>query len=276
MHAPTSDGEALLLRYHERYPGATTLALADARDERGRSSYQWLVDDVAAGAAQRIVDLGCGDGYLFEQLKTPERALTGVDMSVSELGAARRRLGDGATLVEARAVALPFADASFDAVVSHLALMLMERLDVVLAEVARILQPGGWCFAIVGLTDDGPVPPVLRVFRKTWLETMGRTPHAVPVIGDPRARSVDGLAAFFAASGFTEFAAERLIVRRPATAREVAEHYGLYYPSASLPDAERAAFVDNLTKALVELEREGEELAVVATLLHMRARRSSS
>jgi len=62
MHAPTSDGEALLLRYHERHPGATTLALANARDERGRSSYQWLVDDVAAVAARRIVDLGCGDG----------------------------------------------------------------------------------------------------------------------------------------------------------------------------------------------------------------------
>jgi hypothetical protein len=112
----------------------------------------------------------------------------------------------------------------------------------------------------------------LRAFRKTWLETVGRTAHSFPVIGDSRASNAESLASLFAASGFIDCGTERVVVRRPGTPREVAEHYGLYYPPASLPDVERKAFVDNLTEALGQLEPNGKGLALVATLLHVRAR----
>lgn len=272
MHPPLSDGERLLLRYHERYPGATARALSGALDEGGRSSYQLLVDDAAAVSARRILDLGCGDGYLLEQLAMPGRSLVGVDMSTSELAAARQRLGDRFNLVEARASALPFVGGSFDAVVSHLALMLMERLDAVLAEVARVLRPGGYCCAVVSVVEEKTPTPALRVFSETWLETMRRKPHDFPSIGDPRARSLDGFASLFAAAGFDEFAAEEVIVRRFATAPDISHEYGLYYFPAALEDNERDAFVDDLTKALGEAEHKGEKLAFVTQLLHLRAR----
>jgi len=273
VSAETTDGEALLLRYHEQYTGATVFTFADARDASGRSSYQRLVDDVSALGAEAILDLACGDGYLLQHLVAPGRTLTGVDMSAAELDAAHRRLGNAATLEEARATALPFADASFDCVVSHLALMLMERLDDVVREISRVLKPGGWCCAVVGGRSDDPPPHSLRLFRETWLATVGETGHALPPIGDPRSATDESLAALFSASGFVEFASERFAIRRPGSAREIAEHYGLFYPPASLPEAAREAFVQQLTESLIELERQGETIELVATLLHLRARR---
>ena len=105
--------------------------------------------DLAVG--ERVLEVGCGVGAVLGELARaePSLALTGLDRSPEQLAGARRHLdakGVRATLVEGDALALPFADGSFDRVVmvwvlEHLADEPM-RLAA-LREARRVLRPGG-------------------------------------------------------------------------------------------------------------------------------------
>ncbi|OYU72017.1 MAG: hypothetical protein CFE45_41350, partial [Burkholderiales bacterium PBB5] len=88
-------------------------------------------------------------------------------MSAGELRAAQARLGDSVALHQARAQALPLADAAMAAVTCHMALMLMAEPPFVLAEITRVLQPGGHLLAVVPAAPlaapavgSGPCPAV--------------------------------------------------------------------------------------------------------------------
>jgi SAM-dependent methyltransferase len=194
--------EQLLRAYHARHPGATARAFGDGRSEDGRSSYEMLADLASPGEA--ILDLGCGDGHLLELLIARGcRDLVGVDMSHEELaGAAARPALAGVRLVEARAQALPLAGASIDRVLSHLAFMLMGEVELVAAELGRVLRPGGTFAAVVGggpAADDDAFALFLRLFRPVY----DALPDKPPRLGDRRTRDAEGFAAIFhPASGF--------------------------------------------------------------------------
>lgn len=67
-----------------------------------------------------------------------------MDLSAAHLDLARARPQlAAADLRRARVQELPFADGSFDAVVSHMVLMLLPDADAVIADAARVLAPGG-------------------------------------------------------------------------------------------------------------------------------------
>jgi len=200
------DGKALLLRFHSRHPGSSALVFGGADAGDGRNSYDHLADRVQPGEHGTVLDLGCGDGLLLEVLHARHGdavALSGVDMSPDELEAARVRLGPApVTLYEAQAQALPLPDASFDAVISHMALMLMSDLDTVVAELARVLRPGGLLAAVTGARGK-PTEVARRVFDRLaeLRDDDGRSP--VP-IGDDRVRSVNGLREVFGGPSWKE------------------------------------------------------------------------
>jgi ubiquinone/menaquinone biosynthesis C-methylase UbiE len=99
----------------------------------------------------RIVDLGCGPGVSTFELarQLPAATLIGLDIAPRMLNEARRRrrgAGAGAmriTWVRADAAQLPFADASVDACTGHSFLYLVANRTAVLAEINRVLKPGG-------------------------------------------------------------------------------------------------------------------------------------
>lgn len=95
-----------------------------------------------------LLDVGCGGGILAEELARRGADVTGIDMSVSSLAAANRHAAAGATRDSVRyaasdALALPFADASFDAIVSSDFLEHVPDLGRCVREMARVLKPGG-------------------------------------------------------------------------------------------------------------------------------------
>ena len=110
----------------------------------------WVYDNVRAKST--VLDLGCGAGMLA-LLKRKEVTLTGVDLSV-ECSLAARRNGYDATFT-AKLSRLPFPDASFDYVVSLdvLGHVGFEEKDQVLAEIKRVLRPGGVTMHGVECTD---------------------------------------------------------------------------------------------------------------------------
>ncbi|MEU3987700.1 methyltransferase domain-containing protein [Streptomyces platensis] len=100
-----------------------------------------LAGDVAG---RRILDAGCGSGPLSAALRDRGADVTGIDASAGMLALARRRLGDDAALrVVDLSDPLPFADGAFDDVVASLVLHYLEDWGPTLAEMRRVLKPGG-------------------------------------------------------------------------------------------------------------------------------------
>uniref|UniRef100_A0A831XDP1 Malonyl-[acyl-carrier protein] O-methyltransferase n=1 Tax=Geobacter metallireducens TaxID=28232 RepID=A0A831XDP1_GEOME len=101
----------------------------------------------------RILDVGAGTGLLAEQLadRHPGSLLACVDLAPGMAAAARQRLGSRALVAVADAERLPFADASFDCVVSTSTFQWLTTLDAAFAEARRVLAPGGlFAFALFG------------------------------------------------------------------------------------------------------------------------------
>ena len=100
-----------------------------------------LAGDVAG---RRILDAGCGSGPLFAALRDRGAIVTGFDSSTAMLELARRRLGVGADLLVADLGSpLPFPDGAFDDVIASLVLHYLEDWTAPLAELRRVLTPGG-------------------------------------------------------------------------------------------------------------------------------------
>jgi SAM-dependent methyltransferase len=202
--ATTATQEAFLQAFHAEHPAVTAEAFGRGRAPDGRSSYELLCDRVAGRG--RVLDLGCGDGLLLDVLaQEDERQLAGIDLSPQSLALARRRPAlAGARLEEARAQALPFADDSFDACVSHLAFMLMGEIEEVVAEVARVLSPGGvLACAVGGGAVGGEAFEVFRGLLRDAIEEMPAT-QRIPALGDKRTRSRAGLDELLGPAGFGE------------------------------------------------------------------------
>lgn len=106
--------------------------------------------DRAPDVLGRGLDLGCGTGFSTEALVTQTEGMRwdGVDCSAAMLEIARGkpRLGQ-VDFCEARAEALPFADASFDVVVANFSWHWFG--EGAGHEVRRVLRPGGWLLASV-------------------------------------------------------------------------------------------------------------------------------
>ena len=101
-----------------------------------------MIDRLRLLGAGKALDVGCGEGRFCRILRREGFDPIGLDPTLELLDAARAKDPDGA-YVEGRAEALGFPDASFDLVVSCLSLIDIERADEAIAEMARVLKPGG-------------------------------------------------------------------------------------------------------------------------------------
>ncbi|PSL02100.1 methyltransferase family protein [Haloactinopolyspora alba] len=100
-----------------------------------------LAGDVSG---RRILDAGCGSGPLSAALRSKGAAVTSFDVSAAMVDLARQRLGEDADLhVADLGGPLPFADAEFDDIVASLVLHYLEDWASPLAELRRVLKPGG-------------------------------------------------------------------------------------------------------------------------------------
>ncbi len=110
-----------------------------------RSAIRQVLGEVSG---VRILDVGCGGGLVSEQLAKAGAIVTGIDRSAPSIATARRHaVGSGLFNIEylvGSVFDLPFADASFDAVVSSDFLEhVSDRLDDAVGEMSRVVRSGG-------------------------------------------------------------------------------------------------------------------------------------
>jgi len=100
-----------------------------------------LADEWLAGH-HRVLDVGTGEGQLARRLAASGASVVGVDPTAAQIDEAVRR-GGGPAYLRSGAAALPFGDASFDAVVACLVFEHIDDMDDAIGEVARVVRPGG-------------------------------------------------------------------------------------------------------------------------------------
>jgi demethylmenaquinone methyltransferase / 2-methoxy-6-polyprenyl-1,4-benzoquinol methylase len=145
--------------------------------------HQWrerAVDRAEVGPGSDALDICCGTGDLALALRRrigPDGRVVGSDFSEPMLELARRKSGEEGLPVEfgwADALELPYGDESFDAVTIGFGARNLADLDRGLAEMARVLRPGG---RVVILEITRPQREPLSSFYSLWFDRI------VPVLG---------------------------------------------------------------------------------------------
>jgi ubiquinone/menaquinone biosynthesis C-methylase UbiE len=146
---------------------------------------QALFDRYDLAGPVHILDLGCGSGEITRRLaeRFPQAQLLGIDILESNLGPARAanaHFGERVRFAQGDAFALQLADAAFDLVVCRHLSQAVPDFPRVLAEIDRVLRPGGWLHL---LSED---------------YAMLHLPHS---LGDPDAFWQDAVLRFLAGIG---------------------------------------------------------------------------
>ncbi|MCZ7436553.1 methyltransferase domain-containing protein [Micromonospora sp. WMMC241] len=159
-----------------------------------------LAGDVSG---RRILDAGCGSGPLSAALRDRGALVTGFDVSAAMVELARRRLGEDADLhVADLGAPLPFPDAEFDDVVASLVLHYLEDWSGPLAELRRVLKPGGRLILSI-------IHPAIYAIAYPKADYFAVTKYSEDYVMDGRTvwltywhRPLHAVADAFAASGF--------------------------------------------------------------------------
>lgn len=232
---PADNWATYVAEYHDANPGITEDVLLDARDHEGRSPYDWLVE-AAPSAASTVVDVACGSAPLA-RLLTAGRVI-GIDESAGELARAQAG-GERRLLVRAKASALPIAGGCADAVTLSMALMLLRPLEPVLAEIRRLLRPGGTVVATLPIRATSAGPDGTPAFARI-LAALGQSTNGYPERLDDAT-----LADRFSAAGLTLGADEtKLFARTVGDADQAGRVIRSFYAPGAGPDRVAAAVAE--------------------------------
>ncbi len=146
---------------------------------RTRSSFwkelDFIKEEVKEG--DKILDLGCGNGRLYEFLKEKRIEYTGIDSSEKLLELARKKYGVEAKFIRGDALSLPFADESFDKIISIAVLHHIPSKELrrkFLSEARRVLKKNGVLIISVWNMRQKKYAPLL--IKYALLKIIGLSP----------------------------------------------------------------------------------------------------
>ncbi len=194
-----------------------------------RSAGQVFLDWLAPQRGLRWIDVGCGNGAFTELLvqRCAPAQIQGIDPSEGQLAYARTRPGArGAEFRQGDAMALPFPDGTFDAAVMALVLVFVPEPAKGVAEMVRVVRPGGIVAAYMWDMRGGgfPLDSLLVEIR-----AMGLTPPSPPQLDASRREAMGD---FWTGAGLEAVETREIAVRR--TFANFDELWGTYMKSPSL------------------------------------------
>jgi SAM-dependent methyltransferase len=226
-----------------------------------------LTDEIPLRGARRILDLGCGVGALLPHLRdaSPEAMVVGLDRTQAMVVLGPRAF----PLLVGDALQVPVRDRSFDAVVMAFMLFHLPDPAAGLAEVRRILRPGGW----IGLLTWGSERDSRA--RTRWVEELDAEGAAEfdeklawhELVDTPRK-----MKEHLRAAGLSNINSRvEIFVERPSRQEFVTRrtHLGsCRYRWESLPEESRWAFLGRAEQWLNQLSSEDfeEESEVIVTV----------
>ncbi|MGE5547984.1 MAG: class I SAM-dependent methyltransferase [Solirubrobacterales bacterium] len=163
----------------------------------------------APKAGEFVVDLAGGTGDVARLMAGPDRDVVVCDPSVQMMAVGRGRCPETVRFVEGAAEAMPFADASVDLLTIAFGLRNVTRLDAALAEIHRVLKPGGRFLCLEFSRPWAPVKPFYDLYSYAVIPRLGawvaREPSAYEYLIESIRRFPDQreLAGAMDAAGFT-------------------------------------------------------------------------
>ncbi len=226
---------------------ANPLGKAEAYDWRvgrwSRAVGGILVDWLDLPPGLRWLDVGCGAGALSHAILEAgsARRLVGIDPSDGAIATARGAITDpAAEFREGAAEALPFADGAFDVVASGLALNFMADQRRAMAEMARVVVPGGWIAAYVwDFAGD------MQVMRRYWDAAIAIDPGARQADQGPRFPICrpEPLVALFTEAGLAETSV------RPEDVAAEFPNFETYWHAISTGNGSTGRYAGSLSQA---------------------------
>jgi ubiquinone/menaquinone biosynthesis C-methylase UbiE len=128
--------------------------------------------DLGEGVEGVVLDLGGGTGRQVEHLLGADHVIL-IDPDERMLARAARRMGEEHSAVAAQAEALPLADDSCDHVIASLVLCTVRDVGVTLAEVSRVLRPGGQLRFFEHVAAAGVAGRLQRAVDPLWRRVAG-------------------------------------------------------------------------------------------------------
>ncbi len=150
--------------------------------------YDALLADLAPAGA-RVLDVGCGDGFLSARLAAQGCDVVGLDLDEGVLERARRRWPDaGVSWLQGDVLTYPFAPGEFDAVLSNAALHHLPDTAEALRRFAALVRPGGRV-GVVGFARnsvrDWPLSLIGAVAIFVAVRVRGKWEHTAPLAWPP-------------------------------------------------------------------------------------------
>src|SRR5215218_8006076 len=173
----------------------------------GETFLDWLAPE----SGLRWLDVGCGNGAFTEMLveRCAPASVHGIDPSEGQLAYARTRsLSRAAEFRQGDAMALPFPDDSFDAAVMPLVIFFVPDPAKGVAEMARVLRPGGIAAAYAWDMPGGGFP------YKALLDELVALGVSVPMPPSPDASGIDAMRELWRGAGLDAVETRELTVQR--------------------------------------------------------------
>jgi ubiquinone/menaquinone biosynthesis C-methylase UbiE len=128
--------------------------------------------EIVSGARGQVLEIGAGTGLNFEHYEAS--SVVAVEPNEGMRRRAEGRAREGVLVLDGRCEALPFPEASFDAVVSTFVFCSVRDLPASLREIRRVLRPGGVLRLVEhGASSDRLEGGLQRLVRPLWRTVLG-------------------------------------------------------------------------------------------------------
>jgi len=228
-------------------------------------------DGARVAAGDRVLDVACGTGVVARECVRRGARVTGVDLNEGMLKVARR-LAPDIDYVSGDAASLPFNDEAFDVVACQFALMFFPEPVRAVAEMARVLRPGGRIgLSTWSVIEKTPVYVVLRDLLSRHLdEAAGAVMQAPFTFGDE-----GRLNEIFAEAGLTgvEFKTDTGAMKFESVADLVATEVRGSPLAERFDDAALAALTADAEREMAGLESDGPGFVFPASAIVVSARK---
>ena len=159
---------------HKRF-SETAAAIAELQDRRAADTEARLARLLPVAGNERALDVGPGAGAIAIGLAPLVHEVLGIDIVPELLAEANKRAPENVRFLEGDATALPFPSDAFDVVTTARTLHHVERPEIVLSEMSRVLKPGGTMLVVDQLAPNDPLAAMeLNRFERARDETTSR------------------------------------------------------------------------------------------------------